>query len=321
MLFKNIPNTIASNNLPDFLFKEDLLITKFLNEQDVSESTRKIYQRTIKKYFKFLKDKEISLSEVDREILINYKEFLIHEDLSVSTINGYLIVVRLFYQWTENREIFPNIARGIKILKRKQGIHRKQHLTKTNSQELLEQYSDKEKLLSLRNFAIINLMLRTGLRGIEVTRIRISDISWKYGKRILKVQGKGKIDKEDYIILTNKAYVPILNYLQARENRDSIDYIFVSTSNNSKGKVISTRTIREIVKKAMIEIGLDGKEFSAHSLRHTTAVNILKAGGHTDDAQKLLRHLNPATTMIYTNTLEEEERFKNPVENLLDDMI
>ena len=71
----------------------------------------------------------------------------------------------------------------------------------------------------------------------------------------------------------------------------------------------------------MRDIGLDGKEFTAHSLRHTTAVNILRAGGRIEDAQGVFRHTSPSTTQIYTETIKEEMRLNNPAEELIDNLM
>jgi integrase/recombinase XerC/integrase/recombinase XerD len=68
----------------------------------------------------------------------------------------------------------------------------------------------------------------------------------------------------------------------------------------------------------MRAIGLDGKEFSAHSLRHTTAVAILKQGGSITDVQGVLRHSSPVTSQIYTESIKEEMRLKSAPELMLD---
>ena len=94
--------------------------------------------------------------------------------------------------------------------------------------------------------------------------------------------------------------------------------LFTSTSNNSKGERLTTRSISYIAKEGLKAIGLDERAFTAHSLRHTTAVNILRAGGSLETAQFTLRHSNPATTQIYTATLNEERRIQNSGEALID---
>ena len=83
---------------------------------------------------------------------------------------------------------------------------------------------------------------------------------------------------------------------------------------------LTTRTISYIAKEGLKAIGLNEKAFTAHSLRHTTAVNILRAGGSLETAQFTLRHSNPATTQIYTATLNEERRLQNSGEALIDSL-
>ena len=135
------------------------------------------------------------------------------------------------------------------------------------------------------------------------------------------VHGKGRDSKDSFVILTDKTYLPIRDYLATRPMAKGGEPLFTSTSNNSKGVTLTTRTISGIVKDGLKAIGLDSKEFTAHSLRHTTAVNILRAGGRIEDAQGVLRHSSPTTTQIYTHTIAEEMRIKNAPEELIDSLM
>ena len=137
---------------------------------------------------------------------------------------------------------------------------------------------------------------------------------------MLLVQGKGRDERDNFVILTDKTYQPIAEYLAARDNVSSSEPLFISGSNNSKGERLTTRTISYIAKEGLKAIGLDERAFTAHSLRHTTAVNILRAGGSLETAQFTLRHSNPATTQIYTATLNEERRLQNSGEALIDSL-
>lgn len=68
------------------------------------------------------------------------------------------------------------------------------------------------------DFAILNLMLRTGLRGIEIVRANCRDIQTKAGVDVLYVQGKGRASKDNFVVLTPKALSPIAAYLEKRSN-------------------------------------------------------------------------------------------------------
>jgi integrase/recombinase XerC/integrase/recombinase XerD len=63
---------------------------------------------------------------------------------------------------------------------------------------------------------------------------------------------------------------------------------------------------------------MDGKEFTAHSLRHTTAVTILKHGGNIENVQSVLRHTSPVTSQIYTESIKNELRLRDAPELLID---
>jgi len=289
------------------------LVEGFITAQDVKQSSKNLYRRTLKQYLNWVSKKGYLLSQIARPHILEYKEELLSSEMSSLTVASYITSVRRFYEWAEANKYYPNVAKGIKSPKRKQQF-KKQPLLPDQAKELLNYYQDK----ALRDYAIVSLLLRTGLRTIEVARANIQDIVFKGSQRVLLVQGKGRDEKDNFVILTDKAYKPIGDYLTTRENSNNSSPLFTSSSNNSKGERLTTRTISYIAKEGLKAIGLNEKAFTAHSLRHTTAVNILKAGGSLETAQFTLRHSNPATTQIYTETLNEERRLQNSGEALID---
>lgn len=291
------------------------LVDSFINSQDVKQSSKLLYRRTLKQFFTWVTKKSYSLSEIARPQLLEYKEELLASGMSSLTVGSYITSVRRFYEWTEANKFYPNIAKGIKSPKRKQQF-KKQPLLPSQATALLNYYEGKV----LRDYAIINLLLRTGLRTVEIMRAKVEDITYKGSQRVLLVQGKGRDEKDNFVLLTDKTYKPIEVYLATRGPVTGSEPLFTSTSNNSSGDSLTTRSISYIAKEGLKAIGLNEKAFTAHSLRHTTAVNILRAGGSLETAQFTLRHSNPATTQIYTSTLNEERRLLNSGEALLDSL-
>lgn len=289
------------------------LVANFVSGLDVKESSRSLYTRTITQYFNWLQEEGKDINTLTRADILEYKDTLLSSGLSALTIGSYIVAVRKFYEWAEAEKIYPNIAKGIKTPKRVQAF-KKQHLTDTKSGELLAHFQS----LSLRDYAIVNLILRTGLRTIEVVRADIGDITFKGERRILKIWGKGHTEKDDFVILTDKAYQPIKDYLETRKGAKQGEPLFTSNSRQNAGERLTTRTISKICKEGLQAIGLDGKEFTAHSLRHTTAVAILKHGGSITDVQEVLRHTSPVTSQIYTESVKEELRLENAPEAMLD---
>jgi integrase/recombinase XerD len=293
----------------------DELVDTFLNSQDVRSNSKLLYRRTIKQYFRWIDKKSYLLSEIARPQILEYKEDLLRSGMSSLTVGSYITSVRRFYEWAEANKYYQNVAKGIKTPPRKQQF-KKQPLTADQATALISYYQDK----ALRDYAIVNLLLRTGLRTIEVIRANVEDITFKGSQRVLLVHGKGRAERDNFVLLTDKAYQPIAQYLATRGNINGSDPLFTSTSNNSQGERLSTRSISYIAKEGLKSIGLDERSFTAHSLRHTTAVNILRAGGSLETAQFTLRHSNPATTQIYTATLNEERRLQNSGEALIDSL-
>ena len=296
----------------------DELLNQFIADQDIKTNSADLYRRTLKQYFNWVTLQGLPMGEIQHLHIIKYKADLLKDGKSSLTVGGYITSVRRFYEWTEAKKYYPNIAKGVKTPKRTQQF-KKQPLTASESTELLSQVSN------ARDLAIINLCLRTGLRTIEVTRANVGDIEVKGGQIILNVHGKGRDDKDQFVILTNKAQAPITEYLKARgivlgnlKPGQQNEPLFISKSNKNKGERLDTRTIRRIAKNNLIAIGLNSHYYTAHSLRHTTAVSILRAGGTLENAQGVLRHSNPATTQIYTATILEEQRLKHASEQLID---
>ena len=285
-------------------------IEAFVAECDIRENSRNVYRRGLQYFFKWVENTGRTISELTRADIITFKDSLLstHSNLSVAS---YLVALRRFYEWAEGNKLYPNIAKGIKSPKRK-NAYLKEHLRENQIADLLAHFEG-----NTRDYAIVNLLLRTGLRCIEVVRANVEDITFKGGQRILKIWGKGRDEKDAFVVLTDKAYAPIRAYLDTRGTTTLKEPLFISTSNrNLKGR-LTTRSISKICKEGFRAIGIDGKEYTAHSLRHTTAVLLLK-NGSLSDVQSVLRHSSPATSQIYTKSIEEELRLANPSEMKLD---
>lgn len=290
------------------------VVATFISSQDVKPNSRSLYARTLSLFFKWLENGGRQLDSLSRVDVLEYKDELLEAGLSNLTIGNYLSIVRKFYDWAEAMKLYPNIAKGIKSPRRRQAF-KKRHLTQEKGSELLEYFRNR----SLRDFAIVNLLIRTGLRTIEVVRADVGDIVLRGGERIIKVWGKDRDDKGDFVVLTDITYQPIKEYLATRKGVRPKDPLFVSASHRNGGERLTTRTISGICKEGLEAIGLDTPEYTAHSLRHTTAVGILTRSHNLGDVQDVLRHKDPATTQIYTESVKEENRLKNAPERLLDD--
>lgn len=290
------------------------VVEVFASAQDVKPSSRGLYTRTLNGFFDWVTTSGRTVSALTVADLIAYKDELLNGGKSSLTVASYVNSLRRFFEWTEAVKLYPNVAKGLHAPKRQQAF-RKQPLTVAQVGNLLR-YERAEQ--SPRDFAIINLLVRTGLRCVEVVRANVGDITYKGGQRVLMVQGKGHDEKDNFVILTDAAFTPIADYLNTRKGATANDPLFTSESHNNTGGRMTTRAVSAIAKQGLKSVGLDNRVFTAHSLRHTTAVNILRAGGSLEQVQYTLRHANPATTQIYTATLRDEQRLNNGGELMLD---
>ena len=309
--------TVTESGYITLFQQTEELVERFLKSSSkLRQNSRDLYRRTLKQFFLWAESRGLSLDTLTIVELIQYREYLLSPErgLTSLTVGSYITSLKKFYEFLESERRYPNIAKSLQNPKRKQQF-RKSPLSVLQTTELL----DHIKKQALRDYAIINLILRTGLRTIEVIRANVGDIVIKPGgQRVLLIHGKGRDEKDNFVILTEKTYKPISEYLETRGACSISDPLFNSTSNNSKGGRLTTRTISHIAKEGLRAIGLDSKNFTAHSLRHTAGTSLLRATGDLEKTRLMLRHSDPKTTLIYVDTIEEERRLKESGEAILD---
>ena len=273
----------------------------FEAELDASEKTRATYTRNLRPWRAFLDGEGITETEATRETVLAYRAGLYADGKAAATVNSYLCAVRAFYSWLEAKRVYPNIAAGIKG-QRRNANSPKDALTREQAAGLLNKQP--ETLSELRDFAIINLMLRRGLRTIEVVRANIGDLRQVNGEAVLYVQGKGYADKGDFVILNDACLRPIYAYLEKRGVTDDDAPLFAGIGNRNKGGRMTTRSVSRIVKEAMKDEGISSAKLTAHSLRHTAVTFALLGGASVQETQAMARHASISTTMIYAHNLD-----------------
>ena len=170
---------------------------------------------------------------------------------------------------------------------------------------------DRSTLTGKRDYAILVLMVTGGLRTIEVNRALVEDLRTLGDDTVLYVQGKGKDEKAEYIKIQPEVEKAIRVYLAARGDVSGKQPLFTSSSNNSNGAAISTRSISGLVKAHFRASGFDSERLTAHSLRHTAVTLSLIGGQSLQEVQQFARHSNISTTQIYAHNLD---RAKNKCE-------
>ena len=278
-------------------------IDNYVDTLDRKEITKSSYRSILLRWANYLKSKRI-YSPNKRDI-IAYKEKIAKSTGSAS-IQKTIVVLRGFYKYLKLSGKYDDITYGVRGAKVEKTF-KKNPLEIDEIMKLISKAKEESSLSisHLRNYAILVLMITTGMRTIEVVRANVNDLMVHKDKKRLYIQGKGRDGKDEYVKLSNDVYDILSNYLSQRN--DDYDPLFIS----HKGKVgsrLTTRTIRGIIKDLLRAIDIDDKRYSAHSLRHSLATILIKnANGTISEAQQILRHKDISTTEIYNHALLREE--------------
>lgn len=266
---------------------------------DASPKTVETYTKAIRRFVSYLK--ENGITQPTREDVILYRDSL-KATHKPTTVQGYLAAVKLFFRWTAQENLYPNVADRVKGAKL-DTEHKKDYLTTAQAGRLLSSF-DRSTVKGKRDYAIISLMVTTGLREISVVRADIGDIRPAGDAIALYYQGKGHEEKADYVKLAPQVEEAIRDYLTSREDIDQHAPLFASIANRNGGGRMTTRSVSRIAKESMQHVGLNSERLTGHSLRHTAATLNLLNGATVEETQQLLGHRNINTTLIYSHALE-----------------
>jgi integrase len=150
---------------------------------------------------------------------------------------------------------------------------------------------DRRRHSGLRDYAVLLLLARLGLRAGEVAALQLEDIGWRDGE--LVVRGKGR--REARLPLPADVGEALSGYLRAARPPTSSRHVFVTTRAPHAG--VSRSAVTALVQRHCVLAGLDA--CGAHRLRHTAASAMLRAGSSLDDIAQVLRHRSVDTTAIY----------------------
>lgn len=283
------------------------LTEQFVKFLDVSPQSVKTYKASIRKFTLYLAENNITAPT--RADILHYKEMLYasHKPTSIAL---HITAIRLFFQWTKQQGLYPDIAEHIKGAKL-DTEHKKDYLSEKQAKHLLKTI-DRTTQTGKRDYAIISVMLTAGLRCYEISGVNIEDLRQIGDQQIILLKGKGKQEKAKYQKIADPVQAAILDYLNARGETDGKAPLFASDSNNNKGGKMQPAAISRLVKQHLRAAGFNSDRLTAHSLRHTCATINLRNGGGLDETQQLMRHTSINTTMIYNHAINRE---KNNSEN------
>ena len=261
---------------------EDIL-NKFISSKEIegcSARTLKYYKDNITK---MLDAVNLPVSEITTETLRNYlSNYKNNSTAGMVTIDNIRRTLLSFFAWLENEDyIVKSPVRRIHKVKAMKKV--KETLTDENLEKL------RDTCTNVRDLAILELLISTGMRVGELTRLNISDMNFQ--ERSCIVLGKGNSEREVYFSAKSKMYIE--KYLETRTDNNEALFVSLIKQYNRLGISGIEITIRNLGKEANIN------KVHPHKFRRTMATMAIDKGMPIEQVQKLLGHIKIDTTMEY----------------------
>jgi site-specific recombinase XerD len=293
-----------------------------LRANDLAPGTVRRYKSAIKSFLAWYDKEEqrcLTLEQLSPITLIGYRNFLQRtQKRATSTVNGHISALRTWCAWLAERYLETNPARRIKLVGRQEASSR-EGLSPTQINALLRQVQSSRD--ALRNHAIVQVLLQTGMRLDECSQLTLVDI--EFGERSGRVTIRaGKGNKARTLPLNASARAALAEYLAPRFGCEStVKFVAAAWPGlpsqtrlaplwcSQKGGTLTTSAMRQmldIVVRGAAVRGLVPANTSAHTLRHTFARNYLAENpGDVVGLASLLGHTSFDTTRLYSQpTLE-----------------
>lgn len=163
-------------------------------------------------------------------------------------------------------------------------------LTATEVQRLLD-YCDRSGAGGVRDFAILMIVARLGLRSAEVARLELADIDWRGGEIVVR----GKARRQDRLPLPADVGQALIAYVRDVRPATSTRRVFLALK--APRRPIRPDLVSDVTRRACRRAGLPS--VGAHRLRHALATEMLRRGAKLVEVSQILRHRDLATTAIY----------------------
>lgn len=293
-------------------------------EKRLDTKTTRAYRCDLTQCADWLHSRGFKLSRESLKIYLAY----LNSQYSPATTKRKIASIKAFCTWCEEESLEPsNPFRGLKIkmreprkLPRTIKLDNLRAIANTASKQVT-QYDEKdvslqERELTLRNEAIVELLIATGIRISELCGLNVNSYDQSY--KTLRIMGKGSRERV-ISIGAKRTQVALERYLNTRGTDNDVNWQETDSDQplflNRFGKRLSTQAARNIIKK-LAKTSRITERITPHMFRHTFATLLLEQDVDIRYIQKILGHSSLRTTEIYTHVtstkLEEILSAKNP---------
>ena len=282
-------------------YRRDLLqFMEYLEEYEEIHNFEEIEMMTFRSFIAYLNSPK-RLEEVEKndknvksiENMENSDKKAKLKPVSKRSINRKISALRTFFKYLQEIKVIEtNKASYINVPKFEKELPNVINRDDLNN---LRHVINTEKITGIRDRLIIELLYSSGLRSIEL--INLSEFMIDIEEREIRVVGKG--DKERITFFSENAKKWLIKYIEEKKKQYA-NYTREVLIVNSKGKKLTTRSLRRLISAHAHEAGIE-KEITPHVFRHSFATELLNNGIDIRYLQELLGHSSIAATQVYTH--------------------
>jgi integrase/recombinase XerD len=276
-----------------------------INERNCSKNTIASYRDTVSLLLNYICSRlnkgadALSIMDINTEVVLGFLDYLEAErHNSARTRNQRLFTIKNFFRYIVrlNPELLEECERVCQI-NTKKVPHKVIESLKTDEVDEIIKSPDVSTKYGIRDHALLLLMHNTGARVQEICDLKIADLTQGDDPQVL-ITGKGR--KQRVTPIWGETLIALQNYLATRDKTEDNMPLFL----NVKGKGITRFGIGYILKKytdiaSKICNSLQKTKISPHTLRHTTALNLIQSGVDIVVVKEWLGHADIQTTMLY----------------------
>ncbi len=278
----------------------DLFIETLLAEKGYSEHTLRAYKKDVEDFYAFVFQGDDSsdqllitlLKDESNNWVRKYIAGLVRSGLKKRSIARKLSGLNTFFDYlVKIGQLQLNPGNSVTLPKFEKSIPH--FLTVDDLFRLLDSIKT-DTWLEKRNLAIFETFYSTGVRVSEIEGLNLKDID--FNNKMIIVTGKGS--KQRIVPIGKRALDAISEY------RLCFPKDFIPLFLNKNHTRLSSRSIRRILEKLVIECGLN-VPVTPHTLRHSFATHMLDSGADLRGIQEILGHASLSTTQVYTHVSME----------------
>lgn len=293
-------------------------IKEFISERSITIGSAETYRRVLNVWVLWM-IQNMDIKTPSKANIITWIKSLEKAGRSQLTIESYVTVLSIFFNWMESKQYWQNITKGVKV-KRASREYRKHYIPEADMIQWLSSLHA-DTLNEKRNTAIINLMLNTAFRCVEISRFNVGDIRKTGNGYVIRIQRKGHKEKDQSTGIPFECVTMINDYLSMRGSVTDPDPLFASHRTGRDCARLLPKSVGQIITNQLTIAKLKSRWITPHSLRHSSAVYAIKNGATEFEVKAMMGHSSPTTTARYLRMIEEETMEMNPAARCVNDYI